>query len=309
LKIGRAPFSVDRALGYPAYRSWHPQESLPDVVADFRPDVCVALAHRTAPTACKLLDLGLPTVLSLQDAEFEDSVAEFSKLRGVKAVANSAFTARAYKRFGIQAQVIHPPIDRELYETERVGDEILFINPVEEKGVLKAVEIATLLPDLKFRFMLTWPLSKEQLSRLSAQLQPLRNVTLAKPRGRMKDVYRQARLLLAPSQWQEGYGRVVTEAQFSGIPVLGSDRGGLPEAIGRGGVILSADAPASEWASVLTSMLETDRYEELSRSSKIHASRRELHIEWQIAAWETVISEALHASSGQDVSGRIVRGN
>src|SRR3546814_9881685 len=42
----------------------------------------------------------------------------------------------------------------------------------------------------------------------------------------MREVYRRTHTLLVPSQWEEAWGRVATEAQFSGIPVLASDRGG-----------------------------------------------------------------------------------
>ena len=40
-------------------------------------------------------------------------------------------------------------------------------------------------------------------------------------RGDMRSVYAKCRILLAPSVWEEAYGRVVTEAQISGIPVVG----------------------------------------------------------------------------------------
>ena len=51
------------------------------------------------------------------------------------------------------------------------------------------------------------------------------------------------KILLAPSKWEEAWGRVASEAHCSGIPVVGSRRGGLPEAIGEGGIVLDYDAP------------------------------------------------------------------
>jgi glycosyltransferase involved in cell wall biosynthesis len=39
----------------------------------------------------------------------------------------------------------------------------------------------------------------------------------------------------------------VTEAQVSGIPLLASDRGGLPESVGPGGILLPVDAPLDDW--------------------------------------------------------------
>ncbi len=52
-----------------------------------------------------------------------------------------------------------------------------------------------------------------------------------------RSVYAATRVLLVPSQWKaETWGRVASEAQFSGIPVLASDVGGSPEAVAPGGV-------------------------------------------------------------------------
>jgi glycosyltransferase involved in cell wall biosynthesis len=47
----------------------------------------------------------------------------------------------------------------------------------------------------------------------------------------MRAFYGSLQLLVVPSLWFEAWGRVVTEAQLNGIPVLGTDRGGLPEVL------------------------------------------------------------------------------
>jgi glycosyltransferase involved in cell wall biosynthesis len=41
-----------------------------------------------------------------------------------------------------------------------------------------------------------------------------------------------------PSVGRESFGRVAAEAMLNGIPVVASDRGALPEVVGRGGVCL-----------------------------------------------------------------------
>ena len=40
-----------------------------------------------------------------------------------------------------------------------------------------------------------------------------------------------------PSLWNEAFGLVAAEAMLNGIPVLGSNRGALPETIGDGGFL------------------------------------------------------------------------
>lgn len=43
------------------------------------------------------------------------------------------------------------------------------------------------------------------------------------------DFYKEVDLLIVPSLWEEPFGRTVVEAISSGIPVLASNRGGIPE--------------------------------------------------------------------------------
>merc|ERR1711924_555572 len=43
-------------------------------------------------------------------------------------------------------------------------------------------------------------------------------------------IYSRTKLLLVPSLWSEAYGLVTVEAQVRGIPVISTDKLGLPEA-------------------------------------------------------------------------------
>jgi phosphatidylinositol alpha-1,6-mannosyltransferase len=56
----------------------------------------------------------------------------------------------------------------------------------------------------------------------------------------------------------EGFGIVYLEAQASGTPVLGSSNGGIPEAVGDGGMLVDSPSDPREIARVLKSLL-TDR--------------------------------------------------
>jgi hypothetical protein len=50
---------------------------------------------------------------------------------------------------------------------------------------------------------------------------------------------------------KEAWWRVASEARCSGIPVLGSRRGCLPEAIGGGGIVLDCEQPLDAWVAAL----------------------------------------------------------
>jgi glycosyltransferase involved in cell wall biosynthesis len=47
------------------------------------------------------------------------------------------------------------------------------------------------------------------------------------------------RILLVPSVFDEPFGRVAAEAMINGIPPIVSNRGGLPETVGMGGIVLN----------------------------------------------------------------------
>ena len=50
---------------------------------------------------------------------------------------------------------------------------------------------------------------------------------------------------------EETFGRVVAEAQISGIPALVSDRGALPETLAGGGIAVPLDAGLEAWLAAL----------------------------------------------------------
>jgi glycosyltransferase involved in cell wall biosynthesis len=65
----------------------------------------------------------------------------------------------------------------------------------------------------------------------------------------MRPVYARATVVIVPSRWAEAWGRVVTEAQLNGIPVIASGVGGLPESVGSGGIVVDPASSVETWAS------------------------------------------------------------
>ena len=83
----------------------------------------------------------------------------------------------------------------------------------------------------------------------------------------MRTIYADTRVLLAPSQWEEGWGRVVTEAQFSGIPAVASRVGGLPESVGSGGILIDPAAPIERWADALLDLQAESNWSAMSEAA------------------------------------------
>jgi glycosyltransferase involved in cell wall biosynthesis len=230
LKFSRMPFVQDRALGFPVYRAWSPAMAVPAFAARMRPDVAVVQCHDSVPIARAFREAGVPVVLYFRNVEMNELGGDPSTVGAAGFIANSRFTAGVFRQsFGIDATVIPPTIEAARFRVKSDRSTVVFINPVPEKGLDRAIEIAAQCPDIPFLFVESWTLSPDAVSSLRARIAPYRNITLNGARIDVRDVYARARFLLAPSLWREAWGRVASEVQCSGLPVIGSDRGGLPE--------------------------------------------------------------------------------
>ena len=107
---------------------------------------------------------------------------------------------------------------------------VLFVGRLTEiKGVKELVEVAHKLPKINFVFIGTGPLAdylKEEQKKM-ANIRFLGRIDNQK----LGVYYNASDLLCIPSQYKEGFGRVVMEALACGLPVVGSNKGGIPEAL------------------------------------------------------------------------------
>ena len=146
-----------------------------------------------------------------------------------KIVANSDYVAKRYEEFyGIDTETVYPFVDTTQYETEREDAEsILHVNPLEEKGILRTLEIAEKMPEKKFTVLGT-PKKK----RIAAKIHEAENVENIEYVENMKEIYSRTKIALMPSKWEEPFGRIPVEAGASGIPTIATRKGGLPESVG-----------------------------------------------------------------------------
>jgi len=103
---------------------------------------------------------------------------------------------------------------------------VTIISPSAPKGLCIFLAVAAALPDVKFLAVATkWT---DQL--VQATLMNVDNVTVVPADPNVDNIFKQTRVLLAPSIWAEAFGLVAMEALQRGIPCISSAHGGLPEA-------------------------------------------------------------------------------
>ncbi len=295
LKFSHTAVVRDILHGYPVYRSWFPDRAVSDFVKETSPDAAVVQCHGTVPISQEFQSRGVPLIVYLRNVEFKELGGDLRCLRGAEFISNSEFTARTYKsEFGIESTVIPPTIDRSLFQTETSGQCVTFINPVAEKGVERAIEIAARCPDIPFLFVESWLLQPDDLRALKAAIRPFPNIRFEHRADDVRSVYGRTRILLAPSVWAEAWGRVASEAHCSGIPVIGSTQGGLPEAIGPGGFTLDPKAPPEQWVQTLRRLWDNpEQYRLYSDAARIFAGRPELDPDKQYDVFFAIIQRAI----------------
>ncbi len=115
---------------------------------------------------------------------------------------------------------------------------------VEEKGIHLLLEAAARLDgDWRLRLVGSGPYwnALESLAQQLGIRDRLDRVEWVESAG-MPAQYQQMDVLAIPSltrlNWKEQFGRVITEAMSSGLPVIGSDSGAIPDVMGNAGMIV-----------------------------------------------------------------------
>jgi glycosyltransferase involved in cell wall biosynthesis len=167
-------------------------------------------------------------------------------------LTNSRATADLYKRrLGVKPVPVGTFIDPStVVATHHSRERLLFINPNLEKGAGLVIRLAMMLekrrPDMVFEVVESrgsWAQLIRQVSKaLGDPRERLENVVVTPHTHDMRPIYGRARALLAPSLWWESAGRVLIEAMLNGIPAVVTDRGGMPEVVQDGGIIVKLNS-------------------------------------------------------------------
>ncbi len=128
--------------------------------------------------------------------------------------------------FAKKTVAMHNFIDAVEWKETQKEDYVLYFGRFsQEKGVDLLLEACKALPDIPFVFAGTGPMED--------QVKAVPNVKFVgfQTGEPLKNLIRQARFSIYPSQWYENCPFSVMESQLYGTPVLGADIGGIPELI------------------------------------------------------------------------------
>ena len=211
-------------------------------------------------------------IFFIRDAE-DNSLAGLAGVSRIRFIANSHFTASlVHDRVGRWPFVFQPLVDPTKYTVPHTGRLVTFINPVEKKGLTRALAVAAALRDVDFLFVEGWELTSRQKKELASHAKRLGNIRLMSATTHAGRIYEKTRVLMVPSVWAEAFGRVSIEAQINGIPVIASHIGGLTESVGDGGILIDPQAPTDEWVEAVRSTIEDDElWNRLSRRALSHS--------------------------------------
>ncbi|MFJ8848232.1 glycosyltransferase [Streptomyces cyaneofuscatus] len=149
--------------------------------------------------------------------------------------------ARASHVAGTRLAVMYPPFAPPGPSTdENLSTSVLMINPIPAKGSDLLHQLIRLMPEQHFTLVEGW-------WDTAADFAAHRNVTYVPRVYDMGPLYRSHRLLLVPSVVEDAFPRVIIEAALHRIPSIGTNRGGIPEAIGDAGIVLPGTAGPEAW--------------------------------------------------------------
>ncbi len=288
-------FPSDKGLEYAVYRGWESEDGAREVAARFRPDVIVVQSGEAIPILRSFAKLGLPCLLYFHEPARIGDAREAAQMGGVGLLVNSVFMAkRVEEETGQRPAIVRPLVDPSFYAGPVDPKFVLFVNAVPRKGLEIAFRLAEARSDIPFAFVTSWILRPDERRRLEQRAQKAGNIALHPPTNDMRSHYRSARLILMPSQCEEAWGRVVTEAHINGIPVVASAQGGLLEAVGPGGILLAHDAPIADWIEALSKLWDDGpshaRYAEAARD---YSRRAEIQPEAIIDAFVAQLARAV----------------
>ncbi len=209
--------------------------------------------------------------------------------RGEFTVAISQFTKSRLVEFGVPEdaiRIIHPGVAPALSNTSRSGGAVPAIGTcgrlIRRKGhdlVIRALPaVLEEVPGVVYRIAGDGP-ERHRFEKLANELGVSNHVEFLGrlPEEELPRFYRELDVFVMPgrddgqSGHVEGFGIVYLEAAIQGVPSIGTQTGGIPEAIGETGLIVPPDSPTALADAIIDLLTNADRRRQLGHRARERA--------------------------------------
>jgi len=297
-------FTVDTELGFPCWRhalkyssQSHWINLLENRLNAYQPDVVLGDSSPNCPLLKHAISKSFKTFYIGRNINITQSTSILPD--ELNLMANSPFVASVISQIMNQeVEVILPFVDVKSYRVEKIISKyITFVNPVPEKGVNIAIQVAKALPNENFLFVKgKW--SHMRPEKVEEYLQPaytLPNVDIWENQSNMQEVYKVTRIMLVPSQFIETFGRVILEAQINGIPVVAAHVGGIPYTLGQGGILVYPKHKAEGYIKAIEQLQSNEGYyEKTSQMAFENSNRPEFNPKLQVDKFIAFVGKKLN---------------
>lgn len=232
-------------------------------IQNFEPEIVHGMHIRTWPALIAANEKSTPSIVTTHSLELQNESLAASAFRDAGIVhCNSKFTEGLVhdiaRRSGIASPnttIIHPSIDLDAFEANLTGTKdvqekqsgpvVTIARLVDRKNVKTVIEAWKLLPaevraDREL-IIVGEGENRTRLEELASSESDIRFTGWVSEQRKV-ELLERASVFVLPALRDgydvEGFGIVYIEAQAAGTPVIGSSYGGVPEAVGDGGIIV-----------------------------------------------------------------------
>ncbi|MFH1730718.1 MAG: glycosyltransferase family 9 protein [Planctomycetota bacterium] len=216
--------------------------------------ICIQTNRRAEPLTCSLGCMRRRTDIEAQremfraadlvscNSEYTRRVIErvFGRASSRRLEGREYFDAYASKNLRKRLLVQYPLVAQPRESGSIRRRYITMIRPSASKGQRMFEQLVRLMPGREFLVV----------GALEVDV-PWERVAYLPAAPNMGGVYRATRILLQPAVNAEAFGRTVAEAAAYGIPSVVSSQGGLPEALGPGGIAVDDFQNAEAWVEAI----------------------------------------------------------